>query len=69
MPELANAETGPEDVADYVRVATEAIGVRLDGPSLERVTEVFARNARMAALVMAFPLPDEQDPAALLRLE
>ncbi len=62
MPTLAR-----EDVTDDE--ACDAQGLVLDDAGLDRVVEVFARNARIAAQVLAFPLPEDQDPAAILRLD
>lgn len=69
MPSLAREDLTDAEVRDYVRVACDAQGLVLDDAGLERVVEIFARNARIAAQVLAFPLPEDQDPAAILRLD
>ncbi|MBK8016773.1 MAG: DUF4089 domain-containing protein [Betaproteobacteria bacterium] len=69
MRGLCRPDVAVEEVRTYVRAACEAQDLPLDDAALERVAEVFARNARMASLVTAFELPEERDPAALLRLD
>lgn len=69
MKGLTRPDVTVEEVRTYVRAACEAQDLRLDDAALDRVAEVFARNARMAALVTAFDLPEDRDPAALLRLD
>lgn len=69
MPTLAREDVTDEEVRAYVRAACDAQGLALDDAGLDRVVEVFARNARIAAQVLTFPLPEDQDPAAILRLD
>ncbi len=69
MPTLAREDVTHDEVRAYVRAACDAQGIVLDDTGLERVVEVFARNARIAAQVLSFPLPEDQDPAAILRLD
>jgi hypothetical protein len=69
MAQLARDDVTVDDVRSYVEAACAAQGMSLSGEELERVTEVFARNARVAALVVGLDLPEHQDPAAMLRLD
>ncbi|MBI1397651.1 MAG: DUF4089 domain-containing protein [Betaproteobacteria bacterium] len=69
MKNPANDDVSIADVKEFVRVGCAVQGIDLDEAAVGRVVEVFARNARIAALVTDWPLPDEQDPAALLRLD
>jgi hypothetical protein len=53
----------PPDVAAYVYAAAGLIGLPLDPAHRPGVVLNFERLARMAKLVMEFPLPDETEPA------
>lgn len=69
MAQLARDDVTVDDVRGYVAEACAAQGMTLSGEELERVAEVFARNARVAALVVGLDLPEHQDPAAMMRLD
>ena len=69
MAQLARDDVTVDDVRGYVAEACVAQGMTLNGEELERVAEVFARNARVAALVVDLDLPEHQDPAAMMRLD
>ncbi len=51
------------DAAIYVDAAAALIGLPLDPAHRPGVILNIERIAEMAALVMAFPLPDETEPA------
>ncbi len=53
----------PFDAAAYVDAATALIGLPLDPAHRPGVILNIERIAEMAALVMAFPLPEETEPA------
>jgi hypothetical protein len=53
----------PFDAATYVDAAAALIGLPLDPAHRPGVILNIERIAEMAALVMAFPLPDETEPA------
>ena len=51
------------DIAQFVAASAKAQGLALDREQLERVTAVFERNARIAALVLEFDLPESVEAA------
>jgi hypothetical protein len=51
------------DIETYVDAAAALIGLPLDPAHRPGVVLNMERIAAMAALVMAFPLPDETEPA------
>ena len=53
----------PFDAAAYVDAAADLIGLPLDPAHRPGVILNMQRIAEMAALVMAFPLPDDVEPA------
>jgi len=53
----------PFDAESYVDAAAALIGLPLDPAHRPGVILNIERIAEMAALVMAFPLPDETEPA------
>ncbi len=53
----------PFDAGAYVDAAAELVGLPLDPAHRPGVVENLERIAQMAALVMAFPLPDDTEPA------
>jgi hypothetical protein len=53
----------PTDVETYVDAAAALIGLPLDPAHRPGVILNMQRIAEMAALVMAFPLPDGTEPA------
>jgi hypothetical protein len=57
----------PFDAARYVDEAAAAIGLDIAAQCRPAVVENFGQLAASAALVMAFPLPDETDPASIFR--
>lgn len=69
MHGLARDDVTADDVAAFVRTGCEALGLALDAEALRRVSEMFAMNARIAAQVMAFDVPESQDPLPITRLD
>ncbi len=57
----------PFDAAAYVDAAAALIGLPLDPAHRPGVILNVQRIAEMAALVMAFPLPDDVEPAPVFR--
>jgi hypothetical protein len=57
----------PFDAARYVEEAAAAIGLGIAAQFRPAVVDNFRQLAASAALVMAFPLPDETDPAPVFR--
>jgi hypothetical protein len=57
----------PFDVAAYVDAAAALIELPLDPAHRPGVILNMQRIAEMAALVMAFPLPDDTEPAPVFR--
>jgi Protein of unknown function (DUF4089) len=55
----------PFDPARYVLEAAAAVGLTIAPGDLGDVTQAFAVLARVAAQLMAVPLPEETIPAAL----
>jgi hypothetical protein len=53
----------PFDAAAYVDAAAAALGVPIDPAHRPGVILNLQRLAEMAALVMEFPLPDDETPA------
>ena len=53
----------PEDIEAYVDAAAKLVGLPLDPAHRPGVVLNLSRIAQMAALVMAFPLPEETEPA------
>jgi len=53
----------PEDIEAYVDAAAKLVGLTLDPAHRPGVVLNLGRIAQMAALVMAFPLPEETEPA------
>jgi hypothetical protein len=53
----------PEDIEAYVDAAAKLVGLPLDPAHRPGVVQNLGRIAQMAALVMAFPLPEETEPA------
>ncbi|HEV7391803.1 MAG TPA: DUF4089 domain-containing protein [Burkholderiales bacterium] len=51
------------DVENFVIAAARAQGLDLDAEQLQRVSEVFARNAELAELMLELDLPDSIEPA------
>jgi hypothetical protein len=51
------------DIEAYVDAAAKLVGLSLDPAHRPGVVLNLERIARMAALVMAFPLPEETEPA------
>lgn len=66
---LARQDATAEAVRDFVVAAVAAQGLGLPDDAIDRVAEVFARNAQIAARVIDLVLPEESDPAALFRLD
>jgi len=56
-----------DEASVYVEAAALAQGFTLSTDQLARVAAVFARNADMAALLMAFDLPESAEPAPQFR--
>jgi hypothetical protein len=61
------SEEAPETREEDVRAAARVIGLDLTPEQVARVSVALARNAEMAALVMALALPDGVEPAAIFR--
>jgi hypothetical protein len=57
----------PFDAESYVDAAATLIGLPLDPTHRPGVILNIERIAEMAALVMAFPLPEETEPAPVVR--
>ncbi|HEV8680524.1 MAG TPA: DUF4089 domain-containing protein [Stellaceae bacterium] len=57
----------PFDAAVYVDATAALIGLPLDSTHRPGVVINMQRIAEMAALVMAFPLPDDVEPAPVFR--
>ena len=57
----------PFDAAAYVDAAAALIGLPLDPTHRPGVILNIERIAEMAGLVMAFPLPEETEPAPVFR--
>jgi hypothetical protein len=57
----------PFDAESYVDAAAVLIGLPLDPSHRPGVILNIERIAEMAALVMAFPLPEETEPAPVFR--
>jgi hypothetical protein len=57
----------PFDVAAYVDAAASLTGLPIDPAHRPGVVLNIERIAEMAALVMAFPLPDDTEPAPVFR--
>jgi hypothetical protein len=57
----------PFDAETYVDAAAALIGLPLDPAHRPGVVLNVQRIAEMAALVMAFPLPEETEPAPVFR--
>lgn len=55
------------DAETYVDAAAALIGLPLDSAHRPGVVLNVQRIAEMAALVMAFPLPEETEPAPVFR--
>jgi hypothetical protein len=55
------------DIAESVRVTAQALGLVLTAEQRVRVALVFARNAELAARVMAFDLSEDAPPAPIFR--
>lgn len=51
------------DVKPFVIAAARAQGLKLEADEIERVCEVFLRNARIAELVIELDLPETVEPA------
>ncbi|MEI7968434.1 MAG: AtzG-like protein [Betaproteobacteria bacterium] len=66
---LARQDATAEAVRDFVVAAVAAQGLALPDDAIDRVAEVFARNAQIAARVIGLVLPEASDPAALFRLD
>jgi hypothetical protein len=71
-PKLTQSKEGqladrPSDVEVYVDAAAVLIGLPLDPAHRPGVIINMQRIAEMAALVMAFSLPDEIEPASVFR--
>lgn len=52
-----------QDVLDSVKATARIVGIPLDAAQAERVAAHLQRTAAMAALLDAFPLHDEVEPA------
>jgi putative aminopeptidase FrvX len=57
----------PFDAGAYVDMAAALIGLPIDAAHRPGVIVNIERIAQMAALVMAFPLADEVEPAPVFR--
>ena len=55
----------PQDVLDCVIATARVVGLPLDAAQAERVAAHLQRTAAMAALLDAFPLHDEVEPAEI----
>jgi hypothetical protein len=55
----------PFDPASYVPIAASAVGLPLAGEDIGDVIGAFAVLARVADVVMSFPLPEEVIAAAV----
>jgi hypothetical protein len=55
----------PKDVLDCVTATARIVGIPLDAAQAERVATHLQRTAAMAALLDAFPLHDEDEPAEI----
>jgi Protein of unknown function (DUF4089) len=62
-----NLADRPFDAESYVDIAAALIGLPLDPAHRPGVTLNVQRIAEMAELVMAFPLPEETEPAPVFR--
>jgi hypothetical protein len=51
------------DIEQFVAASAQAQGLTLDPEQLQRVAEVFVRNADIARLVLEFDLPESIEPA------
>ena len=51
------------DVESFVVAAASAHGMELTAEQVQRVAEVFARNAELARLVIELDLPESVEPA------
>ena len=56
-------EPTPEALRRYVEEMAAAIGLPIAAADLPAVLAVYANLARVAGPLMAFPLPDEAEPA------
>jgi hypothetical protein len=71
---MTNPSIPPVDLQHYVDEAAAAIGLSIAPEDMPAVVGIFANLARVAAPLMAFPLPAETEPspvftaAATLRL-
>jgi len=59
----------PFDPAPYVPQAAAAIGLPLAAADIGDVGDAFAILARVAGVVMAFPLPEETIAAAIFTVD
>lgn len=57
--------TEPLDAARFVPLAAAAVGLTIANEDLDSVTAAFAVLARVAAPLMAFPLPEATIAAAV----
>jgi Protein of unknown function (DUF4089) len=62
-----NLADRPFDAESYVDIAAALIGLPLDPAHRPGVILNVQRIAEMAELVMAFPLPEETEPAPVFR--
>ena len=56
-----------QDVLNFVTANARMVGIPLDAAQAERVATHLQRTAAMAALLDAFPLHDEDEPAEIYR--
>ncbi|WP_066267164.1 DUF4089 domain-containing protein [Hydrogenophaga palleronii] len=56
-----------QDVLNCVTANARMVGIPLDAAQAERVATHLQRTAAMAALLDAFPLHDEDEPAEIYR--
>jgi hypothetical protein len=61
------SEEAPTTPEEDVRAAARRIGLDLTPEQVARVSVALARNAEMAALVMALALPDGVESVAVFR--
>lgn len=65
---LAREDVTAAEAEAYVRAGCAALGLDLDEAALARVAETFAMNARIAARVIGFEIPETEDPLALTKI-
>jgi hypothetical protein len=60
---MTDTSTPPADLQRYVDDTAAAIGLSIAPEDMPAVVAVFANLARVAAPLMAFPLPAEAEPS------